>query len=186
MKNNPQLYRFLICLVIAVVIVVTITSCVSEKKRAQICKTCTLKSEVRDSIIERLIEVPVYTAPVPGPTLYLPSPCASLCDSLGNLKPFTIEKKHNGIKTTIKTNTVANTLDISSNLEDSTKTTAKVLQREIYHSQLDQVPARCELRHLTDWDIFWIKVGKVLTGIILGIGGFYLFKWLVKRNFKVL
>lgn len=186
MKNNVPLIRLVICFVIALFLLIALSSCVTEKQRLKICQSCTLKSERKDSIIERLIEVPVYVAPIPGPTLYLPSPCAALCDSLGNLKPFTIEKKQNGIKTTVKTNTVANTLDISSNLEDSTKTNAKVPQKEIFHSELREVPARCELRHLTDWDIFWIKVGKTLGGILLAIAGFYLFKWLAKRNFKIL
>jgi hypothetical protein len=167
----------------AIIVMVLLSSCVTEKKRLKICQSCALKTVQKDSIIERLVEVPVYTAPIPGPTLYLPSPCAALCDSLGNLKPFTIEKKQNGIKTTVKSNTAANTLDISSNLEDSTKTTAKVPQKEIFHSEIKEVPARCQLRHLTDWDIIWIKVGKWLSGILLLLILFFFGRLAVKKYF---
>jgi len=159
---------------IAAVVLLCLASCVTEKQRAKICQTCALKSEVRDSIVERLIEVPVYTAPIAGPTLYLPSPCANLCDSLGNLKPFEIENKHNGIKTTVKTNVKANTLDIVSSLEDSIKHTAKVPQREVFRSKTEQFAARCEKKHVTNWLIFceWFTI----IGLI-GVGLFAFFKF---------
>lgn len=157
--------------ILAAIIVLILSSCITEKKRAKICQACALKTEVKDSIVERLIEVTVYTPPTTGPTLYLPSPCASLCDSLGNLKPFQIEKKHNGIKTTVKTNTATNTLDISSNLEDSLKHTAKVTSKEVYRTKTEQFAPRCELRHVTSWLIFcqWFTI------ICFICAGIYLF-----------
>lgn len=164
MRVSPQ-KAFFWSVISAIAILVLLSSCVTERQRALICKTCVLNSDRKDSIIERIVEVPVTLPPVPGPTVYLANPCAALCDSLGNLKPFTIDKTANGIRTTVKSNTVANTLDITSNLEDSTKTKARVPQREIYSTTLEQVPARCELRHMSDWDIFWGMVGKILTGI---------------------
>lgn len=140
------------------------SSCVTEKQRTKICQSCALQTIVKDSIVERLIEVPVYTAPIAGPTLYLPSPCANLCDSIGNLKPFTISKKENGIKITVNTNIAKNSLEINSNLEDSIKSTAQVKSLEVYKSKLEQFAPKCQLKHVTGWLIFcqWFTIISVV------------------------
>lgn len=160
-------FYYLPYVVVLIALLAFCSSCITEKKRAKICGSCPSKIEVKDSIVERLVEVPVYTPPIPGPTLYLPSPCAALCDSLGNLKPFTIEKKQNGIKTTLKSNLVNNTLEIASNLEDSTKTLAKVNVKDHYHSKQEVIQAPCKLEHVNWWNKFCVYFTLVIGTLLL-------------------
>lgn len=72
--------------------------------------TASVKDSVsqKDSVSSRITEkvklkdTTIYLT-VPGPIQYLPNPCAMLCDSLWNLKPFFSESKKNGITSTIFT-----------------------------------------------------------------------------------
>jgi hypothetical protein len=149
-----------------------LSSCAAH--RARICNTCPEKIVRHDSIVEKIVEVPVTLPPVPGPTLYIKSPC----DSAGKLKTFTIEKKQNGIKTTVKATPEG--LEITSNLEDSTKTKVPVKQKEIY-SKTESIIAQKEpcINERTAWDGFY-KIGFWIYSCVLAlvVGG-----WYIKKRF---
>ena len=81
------------------VLVVLLTSCASH--RLKICATCQTATIVKDSIVTILKDTTIYISRK-GDTITLANPCATLCDSFGNLKPFEIKKKKNGIVSTLK------------------------------------------------------------------------------------
>jgi len=87
-----------------------IASCVTEKQRLKICSNC----PVRDSIITKetikIKDTTIFVTQVISTPTYLENPCSLLCDSLGNLKPFFLKEKKNGITKTITTEN--NTLKI--------------------------------------------------------------------------
>jgi hypothetical protein len=172
---------FLWCLITALIAVLFIlSSCVTEKKRLEICKSCTLKSERSDSTIVSVSErtVPVV---IPGPTvtMVIPNPCDLLCDSLGNLKAgvdFTVPAK--GGKGRIRTTGDNLTIEC---LADSLKAVIKAKDTTIKRlvTIQDQEPARCELEHLGKWDSFFIRSGQVgwLLFILAVVG------WVIKKRF---
>lgn len=130
-------------------LVILLSSCLTQKQRDKVCKNCPV--QIHDSIIEKLVEVPIYMPPIQGPILYVENPCSKFCDSLGNLKPFYIEKEKDGIKTTVTSNTITNSLEINSvKKADSTK--VFVPTKEKY--QKVTIPARCTLKHRSKWDYF--------------------------------
>ena len=83
------------------ILVVLLTSCISQKKRLKICATCPIQTTVHDSIVTIIKDTTIYISRR-GDTITLDNPCAYLCDSLGNLKPFEIKKRKNGIVSTLK------------------------------------------------------------------------------------
>lgn len=88
-----------------------------------------------------------------GPIQYLENPCKKLCDSLGNLKPFSMTEKKNGIKTTIKS--VGNSISINSET-DSLEAKAKTKEtiNTTTSKTVKAVPVNCELEHRTKFDGF--------------------------------
>lgn len=149
-----------------------LSSCITEKKRQQICQKCPVKieKEVRDSIIEKLRDTTIYIT-TQGPTQYLENPCKHLCDSLGNLKPVKIETKKNGIKSTIKS--VGNSLVVECET-DSLKAVINGLKETVRitkEKETKEVPV-CHLEHKTKFDgftfwWFWITVFIIVLRFIL-------------------
>lgn len=88
-----------------------------------------------------------------GPIQYLENPCKKLCDSLGNLKPFEIIKKKNGLKATIKS--VGNSIAFDCDA-DSLRNVNKIITHEldVYRASAVTVKKPCELEHRTKWDGF--------------------------------
>lgn len=142
--------------------VVLATSCVSQRKRIKICGTCPIetvevyKETVRDTII--------YVTEQ-GETKYLDNPCADLCDSLGNLKPFerTIESEGRRVVIYTQGNKLAVRADLDSNethleVRHVTKTIVKTIQGECVKTKLMKIQA---------W-FFWLSIA--------GIAGFIFFK----------
>lgn len=85
-----------------------------------------------------------------GPIQYLENPCKKLCDSLGNLKPFSMTEKKNGIKTTIKS--IGNSISINSETDSleakaKTKETINITSSKIVKA----VPVECKQKHCTGW-----------------------------------
>lgn len=82
------------------ILVVALSSCISQKKRAEICSTC--PSKTKDSVITVIKDTTIYITR-PGETVIVPNPCAELCDSFGNVRVFTQTQHKNGITTTLRT-----------------------------------------------------------------------------------
>lgn len=141
-------------ILLIIFVLVAFSNCVTEKQRLKICQGCPVKIETKDSIVERIVEVPAD--PVPGPTVYIKNPCQDLCDSLGRIKDFEIKKEEHGITTTIKGNSKTNELEVTSNA-DSLKLKAKV--RDHFREVKKEVPV-CHLDHVSSWDKFcrWFTI----------------------------
>lgn len=165
--KNPLL-KFLIYAVIGCAIIYFMESCVSEKKRLRICQTCPLKIERHDSVVykDSIRNVPVIVSTTIA--VQTPNPCAELCDSAGKLKPG-FNRIIPGKKGTSARMFTRNDSLIFEALNDSVKAMAEVRDRTIekYSSTHEQVPARCELEHLTKWDSFFIITGRILWLILL-------------------
>lgn len=147
-----------------------LSSCITEKKRQQICQKCPVKieKEVHDSIIEKLKDTTIYIT-TQGPIQYLENPCKHLCDSLGNLKPINKQSKKNGIKSIIKK--VGNSLafdceaDSLKTVINGLKETIKIIKKK----EIIEVPV-CHLEHKNKFDgftywWFWITL-IILIGLI--------------------
>lgn len=95
----PRIFWLLLIAATLMVVAIFNTSCVSEKKRAEICRTCPQKDSVsvirKDSIVYR-DSIVFFT--LAGDTVKIASPC----DSSGKLKAFVQIKKKNGLVTTLK------------------------------------------------------------------------------------
>lgn len=155
---------------------ILLNSCITEKKRAKICKTCTIK--IKDSIHEVVTVTPFDT------TLFLsgiksnPIEVAN-CDSLMKLlakNNNTVTLKEKGIKPIIiKTPTGLKFYCESDSLKKVITLLKSTKQKtRVYY---EQVESKCKLEHLSWWDNFWIKLGRFETLIILFFIGFKAFKY---------
>lgn len=108
-----------------------ICSCVTERKRLKICNGCPIKKERYDSIVEKVIEVPINIPGAPGPVVYLDNPCKELCDSLGRPRSnINIKTERNGQTLHIKS--LGNGLNIVTERKDTALKVA-VKQKEVYN-----------------------------------------------------
>ena len=162
---------------VSIIFIFLLTSCVTEKKRAKICATCPLVTEVK-TIIKESIHVKetikhdtIYES-IAGPTVVIPGPCDKLCDGNGKLKKFYQESTKNGIKSKIYTDTIKNTLINECNTDSLLRVnTEKTIEIERIKSELknvkETVTARCEKQH-KDWldkydrPWFFISLGALL------------------------
>jgi hypothetical protein len=159
------------CLLLAAML---LSSCVVTQKQRDrfLARNCKQESSKSDSIVTKLDTVLVEVPGEQGPPIYLENPCAHLCDSLGNLKPFSITEEKNGIKTSVRS--VGNSIVINSATKDTARP-AVVTTKEVYSDEKATVPEDCRREHRTWWDhfCFWF------TNIVGGAGVLYLaFKWL--------
>jgi len=180
MKRNHYLpFRILPFIILAAIVL--LSSCVTLKQREKICMSCPVKIITKDSIwTKETLRVDTTYKTITGPVQWLQSPC----DSNGNLKPINTTTKKNGIKTTIKS--VGNNLQVNSNL-DSLMEVNKLLtiENNILHSEIKEVPV-CYKEHITDNDVFWIKVGKWLFWILIGYILLRILKLYLKKTFPVI
>lgn len=164
----------------------TFSSCISEKKRAQICSTCAVKTIVKDSvrvvIKERLQQVFITDTF----NYYLPNPCANLCDSFGNLKKTFKETIVNDKGTKINLFVKNNKLEFN-DMIDSLKRVISVKDTLIdrFVNTSIEVPAHCTLEHVTWWDKLFIKLGQILSLIVILFLGFKAFKFYIKFHLPV-
>ena len=164
------------------------SSCISEKKRQEICRTCALKIETktRDSIGEPTVKKSKYDSLVnvanrAGRTFKYKN-CDSLMKALHQSPDSSISATENGVKGTISGKGGNLTFKCET---DSLKAVIAMLRLEIsrphyrFIDKIVEVPARCELEHLSKWDSFFIITGRILWCILIlsGIG------WLIKRRF---
>lgn len=171
MKNITAKYTGYIFLVLVLMLALC-TSCVTEKKRARICRECAGKDSVSVITSEKIVQkdTTIYVS-IPGPVQFLDNPCKNLCDSLGNLKPFRIETKKNGLKSVVES--VGNSIRTECEA-DSLKQVITYLQKEISRRQYEKkvVPVECEKVHRNGLDYFcrWSA---------LGLGVWFLIRYLI-------
>lgn len=142
--------------------IILATSCVSQRKRIKICGTCPV--EIHEVIKETLRDTVIYVTEQ-GETKYLDNPCADLCDSLGNLKPFERSIESEGRKVVIYTQ--GNKLAVRADL-DSNETHLEV--RHITKTVIQTTQGECvktRLMKIQSW-FFWI--------VLAALGGFIFFK----------
>lgn len=176
-----RLKYFPLQVLIAILAVVVFMCCAGcEAYKAKICMSCPTKTIIKDSIwTKETTKTDSFYKEVKGPVQWLKSPC----DEKGNLKPINITERKNGLVETIKSQ--GNDLIVNCDA-DSLKELNKTLTIEInrLHSEIKEVPV-CNRRHLTDNDIFWIKVGKWLFWILIGYVLLRLLKIYLKKTFPL-
>jgi hypothetical protein len=150
--------KYLITLLISL----SLSSCiVTDKKRAEICRTCPLKetSIVNDSSWQKKYDS-LVKIPLKGPVIILKdNPCAELCDSFGKVKDYSKSVvSESGIKGTIKGDKKTNTIIIDCGAKDSIEALLKGVRTENNRLRTEktviEVPARCNLEHRTWFDHF--------------------------------
>lgn len=150
-------------------------SCITEKKRKEICNTCTSQSTKKDSVVYRIDTLNVMIPGENGPTIYLDNPCKELCDSLGRLRNVSlITKRGNQV---IKINTQGNGLNIfGSTLDTSVKATVGVKETFSTDRKTDIKWIDCKKEHRNTFDgfcrWFFYIVGPIMAGLI----GFKIYK----------
>lgn len=134
-------------------LLIIIISCVTEKKRAEICNTCPVMESVVYKEKIKLKDTTIYITQH-GPIQYLENPCKKLCDSLGNLKPFSITKKENGIVGTIKS--VGNSIAFDCKDDSLKKVISGLIEKNTVNSEEKTVIRyeNCKKNHRTDFDGF--------------------------------
>jgi hypothetical protein len=159
---------------------VMLSGCVLTKKQREryLTRNCSVKDSVVlvDKIVLKDTTVFITTQ---GPIQYLENPCKALCDSLGNLKPFEITKKENGIVGTIKS--VGNSIAFNCKA-DSLEAIIRGLQehtRTLTQKSSIVKWVECDKDHVTGTQWYWIRTGQWLLGflalqILIGIGSIYL------------
>jgi hypothetical protein len=170
MNKSIKINVFLLLLLNVAIIVFIFSSCVTEKQRAKICNSCAVKEFKKDSIIEKIVTIPIPIKGEPGPIQYLENPCKNLCDSLGRLKPFILNKSKNGVNQNIKT--IGNSIVIASDKKDTTLN-IPVKQKETFHneSKSEVKYVKCDLEHRTKFDGFtfwWFWITALLL-FFLGV-----------------
>lgn len=156
---------------ILALICLSLFSCITEKKKQRICRECAGKDSVsvvyKETIVKKDTTIFVTIA---GPTQWLENPCKNLCDSLGNLKPFEVKKKKNGLVSIIKSegNSIVTECDA-----DSLKYVITLLEKRLELSTFEKnvVQEDCKKEHKTKWDgftfwWFWITIALLSIYIL--------------------
>jgi hypothetical protein len=157
----------------AFIMVLLCCSCSYEKRLAKWCARCPVKDSIVVQIREREKEVVVHdTLKIRS---FLPSPCAEMCDSLGNIrKGFTKEViSDKGTKTTLKEHNGG--LGIAAEVNG---VKLKAIVKDTCISKFRTLRAACDKDHRSDWDgftniWFWITVAALLLRIVL---------WYIKKK----
>lgn len=158
--------------------------CITEKKRLEICKSCTLNQITKDStgvdeVVNTWRDSAIYWKSKQGKTIHV-NDCDSLIEQLNN--KGSIVSDSNGIKAIIEKK-VGSKRGFTFRCEsDSLKQVIKLLKQQVklnhFKTIIKEMPARCQLEHLTKWDSFWIRVGQILSGLIgIAVVGFGVSKW---------
>lgn len=181
LKNKS--YQFILCVIVAIVIMCCFSSCVATEKQRK--RFLAVHCVGKDSTILKEVEKKVYKdttiyKTITGPIQYLENPCKTLCDSLGNLKPFSVTKKQNGVNSTVFSigNSIASKCDIDSmaihlswvethTKKELTSKVEKVIQKD------------CELEHRSKFDgftywWFWITASLLIMWILIKVFKNYL------------
>jgi hypothetical protein len=149
--------------------------CITEKKRREICNTCTSSSIKKDSVVYRIDTFDILIPGKDGPVIYLDNPCKDLCDSLGRLKQISTTTKKNNQVITIKNNN--GKLVIESSTKDTTVN--KTLGRkEVFSSETktDIKWEKCNKTHKTSFDGFTNWFFYIVAPLLVIFGVFKIYK----------
>lgn len=180
-KNKA--YQFIFCIITAIVVMCCFSSCVATEKQRKrfLAAHCVGKDSVRIEYKDKIVlkDTTIYKTTA-GPIQYLENPCKTLCDSLGNLKPFSVTKKEKGIKSTVFSvgNSIASKCDIDSMAVSLQWTEHHTAKTETSHTE-KVIQKDCELEHRTKFDgftfwWFWITAGILALYILIKIFKGYL------------
>ena len=173
--DSDNVKLIIIVIMLFLLIVFVFSGCITEKKRAEICSTCPVKTEVRDSIIERIKEIPFDT------TIWLAKHTGkeqsfTNCDSLFyKLAKFNnrLQTDSNGIKSIIEKKGNRITFRCEA---DSLRQVIKLLKYQKDRVQVKtvvkEVPARCDKDHKTWLDGLYKRGFWILLSVIAGFFGF--------------
>lgn len=152
------------------------TKCILTKnqKLEFLAKHCQRKDSInyvqKDSIIHK--DSLIYIPTIVNQPIYLENPCKTLCDSLGNLKPFTRTTKSNGLRSTVKK--VGNTIVFDCQT-DSLSARIKWLEHQItiskYSHTENTIEKPCYLPHKSSFDGFtkwWFIITAGLASVYYG------------------
>ena len=127
------------------ILLLSLTSCSTFKENRRIKKCAKYQCIGKDSLIikdsisyKTVIDSFYHTEK--AETVYLPSICDELCDSLGNLKPFKREVKNGSFTTTIKS--VGNSLAVDCAL-DSLLLVNEYQEKEIFRLKQEVITKGC-------------------------------------------
>jgi hypothetical protein len=157
-------------LVAAVLTAALFSSCkITEKQRQEICNTCPVKTERRDSIVYKRDTVRVEVPGKPGPTVYLDNPCKLLCDSLGHLRNVDIKTTKNG--QTLHINTMGNGINVATETRD-TALAVPVTTKETFHDEKEAdvkyVPCANERTAFDGFTRYWFYITALFLLIAVG------------------
>jgi len=172
-------------LLLIVTILVVLSSCVATKKQKNrfLAKYCERKDSisyvVKDSTVYK--DTTIFIPTIVNTPIYLENPCKLLCDSLGNLKPFSkTSGKGSGLLSHV--HTVGNSIVFDCRT-DSLKARIQWLEKHQTvttnsHTE-NTVQKLCELEHRTKFDgftwwWFWITAGLLCLWVLIKIGKTYL------------
>ena len=160
--------------IVILLIVIFFTQCVATKRQKDnfLSKYCEKKDSIvvikKDSVVYK--DSLIYIPTVVNTPIYLENPCKLLCDSLGNLKPFTKTTTKGGLKSTVKS--VGNVLVVECET-DSLKARVQWLEHRItldkYSHTENTVKKICELEHRNKFDGFtfwWFWITFSILSII--------------------
>lgn len=185
--NKSMLWSVIIAIGSLIILSVLLSSCVTEKQRQRILSDCPTNSTETSSDSTWKKETVKYDSvfvEIVGPIRYFASPCATLCDSLGNIKTFKIETKKNGIKQTLQGvgNVLVQKCDIDSLLRVNSEKTTEI-NRLIQKVKETQVHSDCKLDHVSRLDSFFIITGRISLLILLIYALYRVLKaWISKYN----
>lgn len=166
-------------LLLIITLLVGFSSCVVTKKQREnfLAKHCERKDSIsyvrKDSIVYK--DSLIYIPKIVNTPIYLENPCKLLCDSLGNLKPFTKTTTKGGLKSTVKS--VGNSIVFECET-DSLKARIQWLEHNLIISEKSHtentVKIPCELEHRNKFDGFtfwWFWITFALMLLVLFIKG---------------
>jgi len=162
-------------LLLIITLLVGFNSCVVTKKQREnfLAKHCERKDSIsyvrKDSIVYK--DSLVYIPQVINTPIYLENPCKVLCDSLGNLRPFTKTTTKGGLKSTVKS--VGNSIVFECET-DSLKARIQWLEHNLTISEKSHtentVKIPCELKHRNKFDGFtfwWFWITFIISSLVL-------------------
>lgn len=146
-----------------VLMMLTLTSCGVMRENI-LRKYCQQKDSI--AYIEKTIknDTTILLTDTISVPFYLPNPCQTLCDSLGNLKPIDITHSSGGTKIKIKNN--KGKLMIDCDL-DKYKTTIKNAITTTIRDNFKQTTLTKTINQLTVWQWFQIYVGRISLCLVL-------------------
>jgi len=139
------------------------------------CLKCPVRT--KDSIVIRTVEqeIPVMIKDTIKIREFIPNPCAELCDEFGHLRQEFRKEVKTSVGSTATISVQGGSLSIATPV-DSLKTKAVVTTTVPEHYREVEVPARCDRRHITDFEIFQLYAGRLAILVLLGLGAWKLWR----------